>query len=255
MPCGAGRNIRKLVEIARRTGIHVIAATGLHLPRYYPTDHWRFRLDATALAEIFATEIETGTDISECATPDVDPSLHRAGIIKAASAGAVLDDSDRPLFEAAALAHLRTGAPVMTHCEAGRGVEQIDFLRARGVPATRIVLSHTDRQPDPAYHRALLATGARLEYDRWFRGPLDRTNPTLRLAATLLPEFPDQIMFGTDAARPAYWRSYGGGPGLDFLLTTAAAWLREAGMSDELLQRAFVHNPAAAFSLSAAARQ
>src|SRR5438034_11502389 len=30
MPCGAGRNAGKLAELSRRTGVHVIAPTGLH---------------------------------------------------------------------------------------------------------------------------------------------------------------------------------------------------------------------------------
>src|SRR2546422_5447721 len=42
MPCDAGRNVVKLAEISRRSGVQVIAPTGLHVPRFYPEGHWRF---------------------------------------------------------------------------------------------------------------------------------------------------------------------------------------------------------------------
>ncbi|MFN3485745.1 MAG: hypothetical protein ACK44W_09720, partial [Planctomycetota bacterium] len=50
MPCDAGRNILKLAEISRQSGLHVIAATGLHRTRYYPEGHWRYRLTPEELA-------------------------------------------------------------------------------------------------------------------------------------------------------------------------------------------------------------
>jgi len=145
------------------------------------------------------------------------------------SDGAQLDDPERAAFEAVAAAHRRTGCPVITHCESGRGIEQVSFLSARGVEPRHIVLSHTDRHPDPAYHRELFRTGAFVEYDRAFRAPLDDANPTLQLFVAMVKEFPDQVMLGTDGARPSYWRSYGGSPGLDYLLL---------GFSDRARRRA-----------------
>ena len=44
MPCDAGRSALKLAELSRRTGVHVIAPTGLHHDRYYGAAHWSARL-------------------------------------------------------------------------------------------------------------------------------------------------------------------------------------------------------------------
>jgi len=41
MPVDAGRNIRKLAEVSQRTGVHIIASTGIHLEQYYLPNHWR----------------------------------------------------------------------------------------------------------------------------------------------------------------------------------------------------------------------
>jgi phosphotriesterase-related protein len=251
MPLDAGRDIRKLAEVSRRSGVHILAVTGLHLPRFYPEGHWRFRLGIEELAELFAAEVERGIDANDGAGPFVAQTPHRAGVIKAASGPGPLGPRELPTWEAAVSAHRRTGAPILTHTEADAGVfGQIDFLRGRGVDLRRVVLSHTDKNPDPGFHREILQSGVFVEYDRTFRGRLDRENPTLRLAARMIADFPDQVMLGTDGARASYWRSYGGRPGLDFLLKDFSQWLRETGLPDDLLRKAWVENPARAFSIS-----
>ncbi len=248
MPCDAGRNVTKLAEISRRSGVHLVAPTGLHRNRFYPEGHWRFTSTVERLADLFTLEIEQGIDANDCAGPDVRRTPHRAGIIKLGSDGGALDDAERLAFEAGASAHRWTGAPVITHCEPGRGAEQVQFLAARGVDPKHIVLSHTDREPDPAYHRTLFKTGAFVEYDRCFRAKLDDTNPTLRLFVQMAAEFPDQLMLGTDGARPSYWRSYGGSPGLDYMLREFSDRARKLGVTDAALEKVFVANPARAYA-------
>lgn len=116
---------------------------------------------------------------------------------------------------------------------------------------SHVCLSHTDRKPELAYHRELLSRGVCVEFDSAFRGrsPTNE-NPTLTLIIALLPEFPTQIMLGMDAARRGYWRSYGGNPGLTFLLTEFSVALRDAGAGEEMLHRVFVSNPAVTFAFA-----
>lgn len=250
MPCDAGRNVRKLAEISAATGVHLIAPTGLHRVRFYPEGHWRFSISQDRLAELFIDEIERGIDAHDCAGPDLLRTPHRAGVLKIASDAAQLDRDERLAFEAAAQAHRRTGCPVITHCEAGRGVEQVEFLASRGVDPARLVLSHTDRHPDLSYHRELFRTGAFVEYDRMFRARLDDTNPTLGLFVAMVKEFPRQVMLGTDGARPSYWKSYGGSPGLDYLLGDFSNRARKMGVTESELKTVFVQNPARAYAFS-----
>ena len=250
MPCDAGRNVRKLAEISRRSGVHVIAPTGLHLPKFYPQGHWRFRATAEELAELFVTEITAGIDARDCAGPVVERTPHRAGIVKVGSATRGLDDAERAAFLAAAAAHRRTGCPIITHVEPGLGFDQVELLKARGVDPCKITLSHTDRTLDRDYHRALLRTGVNVEYDRTFRWPLGPENPTLRLYAEMVREFPDQVMLGTDGARGSYWRSYGGSPGLDYLLLEFRDRANALGVKDELWSKTWIDTPARAFSFA-----
>jgi len=251
MPCDAGRNVRKLAEISRRSGVHVVAPTGLHLPKFYPRGHWRFRASADELAELFVREIEEGIDARDCAGPVVERTPFKAGIVKVGSAARGLDSAERAAFEAAAAAHRRTGCPIITHVEPGLGFDQVELLAARGVEPRKITLSHTDRTLDRDYHRGLLRTGVNLEYDRTFRSPLGPDNPTLRLYAEMVKEFPGQVMLGTDGARSSYWRSYGGQPGLDYLLLGFRDLARALGVTNELWDWTWISTPSAAFSFRA----
>ena len=250
MPCDAGRDVLKLAEVSRRSGVHLIAPTGLHLPKFYPRGHWRFRMSADELADLFTTEVTVGIDANDGAGPDVRRTSHRAGIVKVASGARGLDAAERAAFEAAAATHRRTGCPIITHVEPGLGFDQIELLTARGVPAGKITLSHTDRTLDREYHRALLKTGVNVEYDRTFRHALGSDNPTLRLYVEMVKEFPGQVMLGTDGARASYWRSYGGSPGLDYLLREFSDLARGLGVPTDLLDRSFLYTPSQAFSFA-----
>ena len=221
MPTG-GRNAAKLAEVSHRSGVHIVCPTGLHLQKYYPDGHWGGRLSVEELAEVFIGEINDGIDANDLSGPVLKRLPQRAGLIKIASGLNGIDEHQRRIFQAAAIAHRQTGCPILTHTEQGTAaLEQIALLQQCGVDLTRVTLSHTDRKPDLAYHRKILQSGVRIEFDSAFRWP--QGNPTLDLLVALTPEFPDQIMLGMDAARASYWRSHGGAPGMSFLLTEFTA--------------------------------
>ncbi len=239
MPGECGRHAAKLVTVSRASGVHVVAATGLHLPRYYPTPSAMLQLDEQGLFERFVEEITTGMDGQPC----------RAGVVKVAGGKDRLTDAQRAAFRAAAAAQRATGCPIITHTEGGTAaMEQATLLANHGADLRHVVLSHTDRNPDTHHHRDLLQTGVRLEYDAAFRWADRSPNPTVDLIARLAPQFPDQLMVGMDLAKPAYWRSFGGSPGLAWLITDLPALLRDAGLEQPLIDRLLVHNPAQAFS-------
>ena len=84
MPCDAGRNAAMLAGIARRTGVHVVAPTGLHHDRYYGPAHWSHRVSVEELADLFTADITDGIDAYDYAGPVVRRTPFRAGVIKVA---------------------------------------------------------------------------------------------------------------------------------------------------------------------------
>lgn len=232
MPIGCGRNAVKLAEVSHRTGIHIIMPTGLHLEQYYPLRHWRYEVSVDQLSQLFIDDITLGVDAHDYTGPFVQRTPHKAGLIKLATGDESITPHQRDIFLAVVQAHLATGAPILTHTNAGKhALAQAELFIALGADPNHIVLSHIDRHPDINYHQAILETGVCVEYDSAFRWALNgQPNQTYRLLEGLLPDFPDQITMGMDAAKSIYWRSYGGAPGLDFLLTTMRRDFEERGL-------------------------
>ena len=251
MPADCGRNPILLAELSRRTGVHLVAATGLHHEKFTGPAHWSLLASEDELADLFIADIEIGIDERDYTGPIVRRTEVRAGVIKLGGSLGGPSARDEPIFRAAARAHARTGVPIHTHCEAGTGaLEQIRLLGEAGVPAERISLAHVDKVVDRGYHREIAATGASVVYDQAFRWG-DAENGTLRLLEWAAEDGRiGQVMLGLDAARQGYLTAYGGAPGLTFLLGAFSATMEERGLRAPLRRRMFVENPARMFAFA-----
>jgi 5-phospho-D-xylono-1,4-lactonase len=251
-PADAGRNVRKLADLSRRVGVHIIASAGLHHARFYGRDHWSDRATVDEIAELFIADIVEGIDERDYSGPIVHRTKHRAGVIKIAGSEGGPSSRDLRIIAAAAESHGRTGVPILTHCEGGTGgLELLRSLLDRGVAPDHIVLSHVDKVVDRAYHRELATAGAVLEYDQAFRWG-DGPNGTLQGLAWLAEDgLEDRVVLGSDAARQGYLRVFGGSPGLAFLLDGFSQQMAERGLDELVRRRIFVDNPARAFSFTA----
>lgn len=249
MPADCGRNPSKLAELSLRTGVYVIAATGLHHERFYGPSHWSLRTSEDELTDLFVADTTQGIDERDYSGPIVRRTAVRAGIIKVAGSEGGPSARDLPIFRAAAAAHAITGVPIQTHCEAGTGaLEQIRTLTDAGVPERRISLSHVDKLVDRGYHRELFSTGAFAVYDQAFRWG-DRPNGTLQLLEWAAEDgHLSQVMLGMDAARQGYYRAFGGEPGLSYLLREFSDAMEARGLTETMRRALFVDNPASAFA-------
>ncbi len=255
MPADCGRNAEKLAEVSRRSGIHVVAPTGLHHERYYHDRHWSAILGVEEIADLFAADVTDGIDANDYTGPVVRRTPYRAGVIKIAGDVDRLSGFEERVFAAAAATHVRTGVPILTHCEQGTaGPLQARFLADRGVRPGSIVLSHTDKVVDRAYQREIFATGANVEYDQGFRWRPDQENGTLRLLAWAIEDgFGDRVVLGMDAARRGYWATHGGSPGMAWLLGDFATMMTARGIGAAEQALLFAANPARAFAFAPAA--
>lgn len=250
MPVNAGRNILKLSQISRETGMQIIAPTGIHLEMYYLPDHWRYHYSEDQLTQLFIDDIEVGIDIYDYGGPLVKRSEYKAGLIKLATGDEPITEHQKKIFRSVVNAHLSTGAPILTHTNSSKhALEQVNLFEKMGADLSHTVLSHVDKHKSINYHRELLQSGVYLEYDSAFRWKEGEKNWTYELLEKLLSEFPNQIVMGMDAAKNEYWKSYGGSPGLDFLITTCKDELIKRGLG-EYFEKIFSSNPAQLFSFS-----
>ncbi|MCX5039384.1 MULTISPECIES: phosphotriesterase family protein [Streptomyces] len=237
-PYGLGRRAADLPALSRETGVHVVAATGLHQDVHYDEDTLA-ALRGRA-ADVFVAELTRG----------IGTSGVRAGLIKVAGGFHALDAHARWTMSAAAEAHHATGAPIAVHLELGTGaLDVLDLLCGEsGVPAERVILGHLNRSPDPVAHRQAAASGCWLAFD----GPSRAHHATdwrMPDAVRDLAEagFGDRLLLGGDTTTAAA-RSVDGGPGMPYLLRRVVPRLT-AAVGEELVRRVLTENPARAFAV------
>jgi 5-phospho-D-xylono-1,4-lactonase len=248
MPANAGRNVLKLAEVSRNSGIQIVAPTGVHLEIYYPKHHWQFDYSEDQLSDLFIADVEKGIDRYDYNGPIVDRTEHKAGLVKFASGDEKFSKHQEKIFRAVVNCHRETGCPILTHTNNGlQALEQANLFAKLGADFNHVVLSHTDRNKDLVYQHDLMQTGVSVEYDSAFRWKAGNENWTYRLLEELLLNYPNQITAGMDAARNKYWKSYGGSPGLDYLLTTFKNELTRRGLI-QFWDKIFYENPQRIFS-------
>ncbi|MFI6792891.1 phosphotriesterase [Nonomuraea sp. NPDC050383] len=233
-PWGMGPRADELPRLSRRSGVHVISATGMHQARHY--DRGELERVRGRLAELFIREL-TSAPV-------------QAGMIKVAGAYHRLDDHARNVMAAAAEAHHATGAPIGVHLEAGTAaLDTLDLLcRTHGVAPDRVILGHLTRFPDTRIHRQVAEAGAFLVFD----GPSRAHQATDwrlldSLAALADAGHAHQLLLGADTVT-ATARSGADGPGMPFLLAGLRPRI-ERELGTDLACAIFTGNPARAFAV------
>lgn len=248
MPAASGRNVLKLAEVSRSSGVNIIAPTGIHLEIYYPPNHWRYHLPVDELTDLFVKDITEGIDEYDYNSPVVKRTNHKAGLIKLATGDESFTAHQQKIFKAVVNAHRITGAPILTHTNSGKqAIEQVELFLKLGADISHVVLSHVDKRKDFAFHKELMQTGVYVEYDSHFRWKSKTENWTYHLLEKLLPDYSDRIVAGMDMARNTYWKSYGGKPGLIYLLTDFKEELNSRGLQS-YYEKIFFSNPQKLFT-------
>lgn len=249
-PFGLGRRATELAGASRASGVHVIAATGLHQAAHYPPallDRLR-----DGLTELFVAELTEGMYAS--GDPDGERTTVRAGMIKVAGRFHRIGEHERWVMAAAARAHRATGAPIGVHTERGTAVlDVLDLLCGElDVSPDRVILGHLNRSPDTYVHLAAARAGAYLCFD----GPSAANHPTdwrmpAAFAAVVRAGFGGRVLIGGDTTTAAARSATGGGPGMPYLLRRL--WRRLAAeVGEDAVREVFTSNPARAFAIGTA---
>lgn len=232
-PWGMGRRTAGLPELSRRSGVHVIAATGVHQAKHY--DRAELERVHHDLAGLFVAELTRGPV--------------KAGLIKIAGAYHRLDEHARHVLAAAARAHHATGAPIGVHLEGGTAA--LDVLDAlcgtHAVAPGSVILGHLLRFPDGRVHRQVAEAGAYLAFDGPSRAHHGNDWRLLDSIAALAGSgLADRLLLGGDTVTSAA-RSTADGPGMPFLLSGLRPRI-ERELGTDVATAIFVDNPARAFA-------
>jgi phosphotriesterase-related protein len=226
---GFGGPSRALPEIARASGVHVIAGAGAYLGRTLPA--WLQGLSVDALTE----------HLVACLTEELPGCGFRAGVLGLIGTGHPVAPVEERVLRATAAAALRTGACVLARVDArGDGAAPgLDLLLAQGVPGERIVLSNIDGlHADRARLRELLATGASLKWCFGYEAPpragLWSATDAQRIDAVCDLSGDGSQVLACGIWTPSALRAHGGF-GYDHLMRTVVPRLRERGADVEAM--------------------
>jgi 5-phospho-D-xylono-1,4-lactonase len=238
-----GRDVAALVALSQRTGVSIVSATGYNTGRYC-----RPYFEGRQPDEIAAIAI---TDI----TDGVDATGARCGVVKFGTSLNGIEPWEEVAARAAARTHRATGAPILTHTEAGTmAEEQLALLQHEGISPSAVTIGHLDRNPNLELHRRLARAGAFLSYDQVPKPKYATETPAMELIIALAHDgLHKQIVVGGDFARRSLFTGYGGSPGLTYLPTLFANRLRQgadnAGLDGtNIVHDILRHNPQRALS-------
>lgn len=237
---GLGRSIDDVREVARRTELNIIAATG-----YYTLDRLPLALRSRpCLADLFVQEIEQG----------IGRSGVRAAVLKCCTDEPGLTPDVELVLRAVARAHRRTGVPIMTHTNAAErtGRDQQHVFEAEGVDLSRVVIGHCGDTTDLAYLRRLMDRGSVIGSDRfgfYVEGSASFEERLEALARLCELGYADRMVLGHDAHCHADW-NHEGDPfaqlsdwHFQHLPRDVLPGLLRAGVTEDQLHQMLVENP------------
>jgi phosphotriesterase-related protein len=247
-------------RISQKTGVHVVATTGLYQDNSWPEHIQSLTVDQ--LADLMVREIEEG----------IDDTGIRAGHI---GEFGIQDVSERDVraLRAAARASIRTGLSVTAHQATGKphGHKAIDILTQEGMDPERIIICHVDeflferevrvllKDPDRwrlnlDFARSLLDRGVTISFDLFgHMFDVEINGVALAMVADwqrcvalvrlIDAGYASQIVLGTDTFIKTLLSRYGG-EGYAYLINHVVPTLRSLGVCDYDIKQMTVHNPA-----------
>ncbi|HAL49415.1 MAG TPA: phosphotriesterase-related protein [Dehalococcoidia bacterium] len=241
-----GRDIVLTKDVAERSGVNIIAATGFwtDIPRIF------WGADPDEVAALFVREIEDG----------IEGTGIKAGIIKVASNDSVEDGltpAAEVVLRAASRASRQTGVRITTHTQAPvrTGDLQVAVFESEGVDLSTVCIGHSNGTTDLDYLTGLAAKGVWLGLDIYPGGPapqsLDWEQRTEVAKQLIDAGYADQIMLSHDwcvikpwGSREAQEQVQRRNPdGYLFITRRVLPRLIESGCTQEMLDRIMTDNP------------
>ncbi len=250
-PMELGRDPEFAAEVASRSGMQIVIATGLYNDALGIPMHFRL-MDVDAIGEIYERELTEG----------IGETGIKAGIIKVATGGipgfteigAGVTDAETKCLRAAAKAHKATGAPILCHNSEVEpyGREVLNVFDEEGVDFNKVLIGHACGVGDMRYYFDILDRGAWLGFDRF--GIEAIASDKLRVASLcgLLAVGYDRIMLSHDALHCMRGRP---GSGFSAMAEQSPNWnyahicrniipqMRTAGVPQDKIDTLTVANP------------
>src|SRR5262245_20998122 len=182
-----GRDLAFLRELARKSGMPIVAGAGFYTQPFYPKEI--ATLSEEQIVQALVKQVES------------DP----VGVFGEIGSWDDMTRDERRVFRAVGKAHLATNLPIFTHTgiPGKAALEQLDILEDAGVDPRRVVIGHLGNLVDPnvQVHKAICRRGAFVGFDRQGGGGDAQQVPLVM--ALLEAGFADNLMFSSDFSNAA----------------------------------------------------
>jgi phosphotriesterase-related protein len=248
---GHGRDIHRMIAVAKETELNIIPATGMYSHNELPG--WaRFEGPDTVFGgEEFLTQLFIG-DLRD----GIEGTDVRAAFLKCSIDHYGLTDGVERIMRAVAQASVETGAPITVHTNPlhHTGTDALRVLIEEGVNPQKVVLGHSGDSTDLDHLRSLMDDGATLGMDRFGLEHILSTSERVNTVAQLCAMgYADRMVLSHDACGfidwfPAGWEEQW--PNWHFLHIPQVVppALREAGVDEAALSMMLIDNPARYFA-------
>jgi len=254
-PMELGRDPEFAAEVAEKSGLRIIVATGVYNEALGFPAHFRM-MSVDDITEIYVRELTEG----------IGRTGIKAGIIKTATGGVpgwtpadqAITANEEKALRAAARAHKATGAPILCHNSelTPFGRQILDVFASEGVSFDRVLIGHACGVGDMRYYFDILDRGAWLGFDRF--GIEAIASDKMRLASLfgLLAVGYRRIMLSHDAVYCWLGRMtkevremMAASPNWNYahILRDILPKMRAGGVAEETIRTLMVDNPRAYF--------
>lgn len=183
-PPGYGRDLEFLRAVSRKSGVVIVASTGTFCEQWSPQPPWVQGATIEANAASFTAELLRGCGVIKVATSSTPTAADLAGLA------------------AGALAHVQTGAPLVSHTTGGYGIEQLELFRQHGVDLQKVLVSHVCSDGEPIDYAVEIARrGAYVGLDRIGHTANDDDHWITVIRALIAEGFTDRILLAHDSVQ------------------------------------------------------
>lgn len=230
---GMGRDAEYIKRVSQESGINIIASTGFYKEPFLPACVYEKTVEE--LAEMMEHELKQGigqTGICASVIGEFGTSHRKMTVM------------EQKVFDAMAMAAVRTGSAVTTHTTLGTmGGEQADYLINHGIKPEKIIIGHMDLSQNVETILSVLRRGVNVGFDTV--GKLSYCPDTFRAEALKRIDgegMLSQVVLSMDITRKSHLK-YKGGIGYTYLFETFLPLLREYGFTQAQIDMLLEENP------------
>lgn len=228
-----GRNPHFIENLMSETNINILLSTGYYIEGFFPPE--LYTKSATDISREMIREIVDG----------IDGSTLKASVIgEVGSSENAFTETEKKVFEAAAMAHFETGRPISTHQSMSTmGRSQIELFRQFGVDLEKVTIGHCDLKDNLEDILWLLDQGCYVQFDTIGKNSYYPDTRRIEMLKALSQRgLLSRVMLSMDITRRSHLKQ-NGGPGFCYLMDTFLPQLEESGISRAEIETMLKHAP------------